>query len=397
MVSIRGRQAMAAVALATAALVAGSCAPTPGGGTTTTTSDVPAPPAVTFVIKGGLQAAPAVVALAWTVSDPNGDALTCSLDADGDGTAETVLDPCSSGSRNVAVAEPTSFTATLTVDDGDSAPVVRSVDVAIAAGVAESFDIVLRGVDELGAGVAQAFADAEARWESAIVRGVTDLSVAPRPPCLPAGSADLPPGVDDVIIDVAVAPIDGPGNVLGQAGPNCYNTGTELPVHGGMEFDSADVANLIAEGALDDVIVHEMGHVLGIGTLWDLTAAGGQRKVITGAGTSNPTFLGPRAVAEYSSLSGNDNVPVENGGGPGTRDSHWRESTFNNELMTGYINTGSNPLSRLTLASLADMGYQVDLSTADAYSLPGGAASMRTGTRHIASDGVVLRPTPAPI
>jgi hypothetical protein len=397
MVSIRARQTMAAVALATAALVAGSCAPTPGGGTTTTTSDVPAPPSVTFVIKGGLQTAPAVVALAWTVSDPNGDTLTCSLDADGDGDAETVLEPCTSGSRNVEVAEPTSFTAYLTVEDGNSDPVLRAVNVTVPAGVSETFDIVLRGVDELDEDEAQAFADAEARWESVIVRGVTDLSVVPRPPCLPGDSADLPSVVDDVIIDVAVTSIDGPGNVLGQAGPNCYNTGTELPVHGSMEFDTADVDDLVAEDALDDVVVHEMGHVLGFGTLWDLIAVGGQRKVITGAGTSNPSFLGPRAVAEYSALGVNDNVPLENGGGPGTRDSHWRESTFNNELMTGYINTGSNPLSRLTLASLADMGYQVDLSAADAYSLPGGSASMRTLTRHIASDGVVLRPTPAPI
>jgi hypothetical protein len=29
-------------------------------------------------------------------------------------------------------------------------------------------------------------------------------------------------------------------------------------------------------------------------------------------------------------------VPVENSGGSGTRDAHWRESEFGNEVMTGY-------------------------------------------------------------
>ena len=61
---------------------------------------------------------------------------------------------------------------------------------------------------------------------------------------------------------------------------------------------------------------------------------------------------------------------MANTGGPGTRDSHWREAVFGNELMTGFINQGVNPVSRLTIASLADLGYQVNLEAADAYMLP---------------------------
>ena len=52
-------------------------------------------------------------------------------------------------------------------------------------------------------------------------------------------------------------------------------------------------------------------------------------------------------------------------GGPGTRDSHWRNSVFLNELMTGSLSFRANPLSRVTLASLADLGYDVDLDGAD--------------------------------
>ena len=38
-----------------------------------------------------------------------------------------------------------------------------------------------------------------------------------------------------------------------------------VPVEGSRIFDSADVGNLEAEGTFDDVILHEMGHVVGVG------------------------------------------------------------------------------------------------------------------------------------
>ena len=62
-------------------------------------------------------------------------------------------------------------------------------------------------------------------------------------------------------------------------------------------------------------------------------------------------------------------VPVENEqGGEGTRDTHWRESVFDVELMTGFLNSGApNPLSRLSVASMWDLGYVVNLDGSDAY------------------------------
>ena len=35
-----------------------------------------------------------------------------------------------------------------------------------------------------------------------------------------------------------------------------------------MQFDTADLATMEANGSLVDVITHEMGHVLGFGTIW---------------------------------------------------------------------------------------------------------------------------------
>jgi hypothetical protein len=60
---------------------------------------------------------------------------------------------------------------------------------------------------------------------------------------------------------------------------------------------------------------------------------------------------------------------VENTGGAGTRDSHWRETILQAELMTGIIEQPGvpMPLSKVTIASMADLGYQVDYSKADIF------------------------------
>src|SRR5262249_40984226 len=79
-----------------------------------------------------------------------------------------------------------------------------------------------------------------------------------------------------------------------------------------------------------------------------------------------------KTMAEFGKLKGTSPaaVPVENTGGAGTRDSHWRESVFVNELMTGFVGNAGNPLSRLTAASLQDVGYVVDLKKAEKYARP---------------------------
>jgi hypothetical protein len=139
------------------------------------------------------------------------------------------------------------------------------------------------------------------------------------------------------------------------------------------------------------VITHEMGHVLGIGAIW------ARKGLIRGAGTRNPTFAGPRAMEEYRRLRNAARVvrvPVENAGAPGSRDSHWRERVFRNELMTSVITGARRPLSRLTVASLADLGYQVDLDAAERFALPRPAALAEApapaARRAPAATGIVL-------
>ncbi|MFO0824535.1 MAG: leishmanolysin-related zinc metalloendopeptidase, partial [Gemmataceae bacterium] len=131
-------------------------------------------------------------------------------------------------------------------------------------------------------------------------------------------------------------------------------------------FDAADLSMMEQDGTLVSVILHEMGHVLGIGTLWQSSG------FLSGYGGPSPTFTGTHAVAEYNAIFGTNatGVPVESGGGPGTAYAHWSEAVFDNELMTGYINGSTQPLSRITAASLWDLGYTVNLNAADAYTPP---------------------------
>lgn len=178
--------------------------------------------------------------------------------------------------------------------------------------------------------------------------------------------------VDDLLIAGSAAPIDGVGNILGQAGfRERRTTGTLLPYYGEMKFDSADMASMEANGTLYAVILHEMGHVLGIGTMW--TTKG----LLTGAGGTNPRFTGSQATAAYNQIFGTNftSVPVQGNDMPvGSRDSHWRESIFQTELMSPQIGGTSNPISRITVGSLADIGYTVNFNAADAYTAPGAGA-----------------------
>ncbi|MFT3686743.1 MAG: leishmanolysin-related zinc metalloendopeptidase [Phycisphaerales bacterium] len=184
------------------------------------------------------------------------------------------------------------------------------------------------------------------------------------------------PGISitGINIDATGAVIDGAGGILGSAGPDAFANqgGFWLSTHGAMTFDSADLASMESNGTLLYVIMHEMGHVMGIGTLWNANG------VYT---TNSGHFTGAAALAAYQTefnQPGATFVPVELGGGPGTANAHWDEATFGDELMTGWIG-GPTYTSQMTLGSLYDIGFTV-VPTPGALALAGvglGAAARR--------------------
>jgi len=220
------------------------------------------------------------------------------------------------------------------------------------------FKIEVRFLGGLSPNQQLAFTSAATRWSEIIIG---DL-----PPALLNGEL-----IDDVLIEAQGTPIDGVGYVLGQAGPQFIRPGTNLPIKGTMSFDTADLDRMESEGSLEDVILHEMAHVLGFGTLWN------HMDLIVNSGSVDPTFVGANAMREYGLLRGHAGetdgptpVPVANTGGPGTRDGHWREAVLGDELLTGFITGSVRAISKMSIASFEDMGYQVDFAAADDYILP---------------------------
>jgi Leishmanolysin len=232
---------------------------------------------------------------------------------------------------------------------------------------AQRFQITLRFINTPTAAQQSQFETAAARWQGIIHGDVLEtVGTIPANGCGPGFPLPEFTGViDDILINVLLQPIDGPGSVLGAAGACFVRTNDGLPLYGLMFFDVDDLAFLEQNNLLDEVIVHEMGHVLGFsGGIFNLSIPGFQRTLLANPNTPNPQFLGKLARAMYITLGGRGKtVPIEGTPCPaGTRNSHWDEATFHNELMTGFINGASanfyNPLSRMTSAAMRDLGYK---------------------------------------
>lgn len=216
-----------------------------------------------------------------------------------------------------------------------------------------------------------AFTKAAERWEKVIVGDLPDF---------PAGSvndwfqgffagASYQGAVDDLVIGYEITEIDGPGGTLGSAGPvftrrdrNNRPMGT---ISGVMRFDAQDFARM-PDGDIKAVVLHEMGHVLGlVGTTGVCTGACNARDSDT-----NFPYTCPLASAEYSAWAPSTLI-LENSGGQGTACGHWDESAFrtsqSSELMTGFFEANLlQPLSRVTVAAVEDLGgYTVDYCGAD--------------------------------
>ncbi len=293
------------------------------------------------------------------------------------------------------------YDGTVTIAHNESGVGPKSVAVSLTCHdtVPSGFEIEVRFFGATLPTVSQqaVFTDAAARWAEVIVGDLPDLDdvTASGAGC---GHPDLTnEDIDDVVIFAQIAPDDGPGGRLGFAGPCWYRfPGTpHLPFTGVMSFDSADIAALEAEGSLQAVILHEMGHVLGIGTFWQSPEMHLDAPCDSTTPPASSRFVGLEANARHVEVGGvADQLMVETDGGPGTACGHWDEDTYDNEVMTGYLNDGPNPLSSITAGSLADLGYDVNYLVVDDYEVPEpGALRAASNARPI---GLVLRPTPMP-
>jgi len=238
---------------------------------------------------------------------------------------------------------------------------------ATSSGSAPQFTIAVRFVDPAppSSSVLAAFNAATAKWQDVIVDSIGSIPVK-----LAAGACDsAQPAVNETVKDLLILVHERqindtvPGQaILGESGPCLVRNPGNIPILGFMSLNSSTLASLAANGMLDDVIKHEMAHLLGFGPVWDLD------HLLRDTTTGDPWFSGPDAQAAFRKALpsfADKIVPVQANGGAGTTLSHWRESVMTNELMTGFLNPGGNPLSAVTIESMADLGYTVNVGAAD--------------------------------
>ena len=220
----------------------------------------------------------------------------------------------------------------------------------------------------------EAFAKAAQRWEGIIVGNLPSISSSELPQGPDFPGTGYPSTIDDLYIYAREASIDGEGKIVGYAAPRYWRgTGVVNPITGNeyqvaaagkMTFDSADMAKMQADGIFDEVVLHEMEHVIGLGTLWEANGL-----YVQGSGEY---LSGTHADYEWKAIGCSGPLPVELDGRGGTANSHWDEACLGNEISTGYVEgpgTTSWPVSRITIGMLQDMGYGVDYNQADPFTI----------------------------
>lgn len=272
-------------------------------------------------------------------------------------------------------------TVTLTATDSGGGSGTESVLVVVVSPPGPGYQIKLRLAEGLHLAPEErtTIEAVLARLETVVVGDIPDVPFASSGFTCGAKIPPIDETIDDVLLYLAIEPIDGPGGVLGAAAACIQREGSRLPALGGMVFDSADLPELVAAGLLEELVLHEAMHVMGFGTTWrglDLLEDASDPN--RGGTPGNDThFSGAEAVAQFLAIGGDEYtggnvVPVENDTeafSSGSLDSHWRESVFEHEIMTPVLNKSApaNPLSVMTIGQFRDLGYEVDLAAADPY------------------------------
>ena len=221
-------------------------------------------------------------------------------------------------------------------------------------------------------------------WEGVITAGLPDLPAATSAwKCRDDDPSLFGEYLDDLLIYVRVEAVDGAA-----ASTLCRRRSQAdggLPLLGSIAVDPDELATMEHLGFLERVAMRQIAYVLGFGLLWDEKGLLQDPSVGSGGevvAMQDTHFSGTAASAAFDEVvlayTGSE-VPVENDTGAygkGVLDLNWRESVFGEELMSTVMDTPAPPVSKVTIASLGDLGYEVNSSAAGTYSPPSGMLMM---------------------
>lgn len=213
------------------------------------------------------------------------------------------------------------------------------------------FDIELVFADNLPASWRDSARAAADRWEDVITSDLPDIATSEfsRGSCLPDSTGYEGP-VDDLVIYVTADDLsDANGKALSCQLRHGYNVDQPTtPFTGRVRVDTASGA------APFRLMLHEIGHVLGLSANGNLTVRPIKRQDDSGQWR----YLGPMAVHEFHQRTDAErySLPLD---GPG----HWDTAMFTDgEIMGKY---GGDGISIMSVAALADHYYAVNLDAAD--------------------------------
>ncbi|MDE2662829.1 MAG: hypothetical protein OXI39_07485 [Gemmatimonadota bacterium] len=333
----------------------------------------------------------ALVEVSGLFSDADGDVLSYEVRSSAPGVVAAEV---SGGTVRLVALAHGMATVAITARD----PQGRAAALRFEVTVPNRFDIEVR-FDSTATEPRRAVVLAAAElWMSVLAdTELPEVPVDDRIECYGAHTAEPVGSVDDLMILVEFRDIDGPGRTLAQAGVCRLREGSMLPFASVAFFDVSDFGGLIDSGDATELAVHEIAHALGFGLLW--RPLGLLRDPALGVGAIDAHFVGPEAVAAFDAAGGTEytggaKVPVENLGGAGSANLHWRGAVLRGELMRPLNRIGvRETLSAITIRSLADLGYVVDASLAEPYLLPGvGAADEEPGRVVDLGDDVLRGP-----
>ena len=220
--------------------------------------------------------------------------------------------------------------------------------------------------------------EAKQRWERIIMEdrwGPWPKSFLEHP--LVEVATAVPNGVDDLYVAVVVGNIDGSGSRYAEAGQTLMQTGGRI-IAGSIKIDTNDIPTILDKNIFDwvrptrsfrqyfreftnlfaellrlkQLMLHELGHVLGIGTMWDAFVDGS-------------SYIGTNGLKAWRDMGCTGDLPLN------TRDTgHWNENCLAKELMTPTLKWNQDQhLSAITLGALEDQGWVVNHAEKDYFGL----------------------------
>ena len=177
-----------------------------------------------------------------------------------------------------------------------------------------------------------------------------------------------------------------PSRLAGLGGP-CVMRANGLPLVGTVSLNFLNY-NSLNDRKLDDLLQHEVGHVLGLGTLWN---RGRFSDLVNGdSSATDPIFVGPNALVAFTRLGRSTQfarrrVPLQLGAL-----GHWRIDAFASELMAPALSAIVQPTSAVTVGALRDLGWTVEPEAYDEYTLPDAVVSGAASPRMQSAAGPLL-------